>query len=113
MAGDVPILVVGGPDEYLFGEEKALLEVIEGKPPLPRLLPPYLHGLFATSPQMGWESVPTEPGHQLPEEGGGGTTRTPRWSTTWRRWPTWPTSWPGAPSGSVPWAPTIRPATTW
>ena len=70
MAGDVPIVVVGGPDEYLFGEEKALLEVIEGKPPLPRLLPPYLHGLFATSPQMGWESVPIEPGHQLPEEGG-------------------------------------------
>ena len=25
-----------GPDEYLFGEEKAMLEVIEGKPPLPR-----------------------------------------------------------------------------
>ena len=70
LAGDVPITVVAGPDEYLFGEEKALLEVIEGKPPLPRQLPPYLHGLFATSPQMGWESVPVEPGHQLPEEGG-------------------------------------------
>ena len=25
-----------------------MLEVIEGKPPLPRLLPPYEHGLFAT-----------------------------------------------------------------
>jgi NADH:ubiquinone oxidoreductase subunit F (NADH-binding) len=70
LAGDVPIVVVTGPDEYLFGEEKAMLEVIEGKPPLPRLLPPYLHGLFATSPQMGWESVPVEPGHQLPEDGG-------------------------------------------
>ncbi|MGI8808265.1 MAG: NADH-ubiquinone oxidoreductase-F iron-sulfur binding region domain-containing protein [Acidimicrobiales bacterium] len=63
LAGDVPITVVAGPDEYLFGEEKALLEVIEGKPPLPRLLPPYEHGLFATGSQMGWESVPREPGH--------------------------------------------------
>jgi NADH-quinone oxidoreductase subunit F len=61
--GDVPITVVGGPDEYLFGEEKALLEVIEGKPPLPRLLPPYEQGLFATGSQMGWEAVPREPGH--------------------------------------------------
>jgi NADH-quinone oxidoreductase subunit F len=63
LAGDVPITVVGGPDEYLFGEEKALLEVIEGKPPLPRLLAPYEHGLFATGSQMGWEAVPREPGH--------------------------------------------------
>jgi NADH:ubiquinone oxidoreductase subunit F (NADH-binding) len=38
--------LVLGPDEYLLGEEKALLEVIEGGLPLPRLLPPYLHGLF-------------------------------------------------------------------
>ncbi|MDQ4097171.1 MAG: NADH-quinone oxidoreductase subunit F, partial [Actinomycetota bacterium] len=30
LAGEVPITVVAGPDEYLFGEEKALLEVIEG-----------------------------------------------------------------------------------
>jgi len=63
LAGDVPITVVGGPDEYLFGEEKALLEVIEGKPPLPRLLPPYEQGLFATGSQMGWEAVPRQPGH--------------------------------------------------
>lgn len=38
--------LVLGPDEYLLGEEKALLEVIEGGLPLPRLLPPYLQGLF-------------------------------------------------------------------
>jgi NADH:ubiquinone oxidoreductase subunit F (NADH-binding) len=50
------VTIVGGPDEYLFGEEKALLEVIEGKPPLPRVLPPYEHGLFATGPTTGWES---------------------------------------------------------
>ncbi len=40
------IELVLGPDEYLFGEEKALLEVIEGGLPLPRVLPPYIHGLF-------------------------------------------------------------------
>jgi len=54
---DRPVTVVGGPDEYLYGEEKAMLEVIEGKPPLPRLLPPHEHGLFATGPQTGWEST--------------------------------------------------------
>src|SRR5918998_1804378 len=36
LTGDVPVNVVDGPGEYLFGEEKAMLEVIEGKPPLPR-----------------------------------------------------------------------------
>lgn len=44
--GEAPIHIVEGPDEYLFGEEKALLEVIEGNPPLPRIVPPYMEGLF-------------------------------------------------------------------
>jgi NADH-quinone oxidoreductase subunit F len=46
LIGDVPIELVTGPDEYLFGEEKALLEVIEGNPPLPRTVPPWMEGLF-------------------------------------------------------------------
>ncbi len=33
-----------------------MLEVIEGNEPLPRWLPPYLHGLFATGPQLGWQA---------------------------------------------------------
>lgn len=41
------IELVLGPDEYLYGEEKALLTVVEGGPALPRVLPPYIHGLFA------------------------------------------------------------------
>ena len=45
-AGDVEIWL--GPDEYLFGEESALLEVIEGKLPMPRILPPYMYGLHGT-----------------------------------------------------------------
>jgi NADH:ubiquinone oxidoreductase subunit F (NADH-binding) len=47
MLGGIPVEIVEGPDEYLFGEEKALLEVIEGNDPLPRVLPPYQVGLFA------------------------------------------------------------------
>ncbi len=64
LAGDVAITIVAGPDEYLFGEEKALLEVIEGHAPMPRLLPPFEHGLFATAPQTGWESHEAPPGHR-------------------------------------------------
>ncbi len=47
MLGDLAVGIVEGPDDYLFGEEKALLEVIEGREPLPRLYPPYIFGLFA------------------------------------------------------------------
>ena len=32
---DCPVTIVRGPEEYLFGEEKALLEVIEGTRPAP------------------------------------------------------------------------------
>jgi NADH-quinone oxidoreductase subunit F len=49
--GGTTIEIVEGPEEYLFGEEKALLEVIEGNEPLPREphYPPYERGLFATA----------------------------------------------------------------
>ena len=60
---DCTVSIVRGPDEYLFGEEKALLEVIEGNAPAPRLLPPHEHGLFATAPQTGWTATEPEPGH--------------------------------------------------
>lgn len=45
--GDVEVVVTAGPDAYLLGEETALLEAIEGRPPMPRVLPPYQVGLFA------------------------------------------------------------------
>src|SRR5204863_8274879 len=61
---DAPITLIAGPEEYLFGEEKGLLEVIEGNDPLPRWLPPYLHGLFATAPQLGWMPHEPETGHR-------------------------------------------------
>ncbi|MGH7426602.1 MAG: hypothetical protein ACREJP_10620, partial [Candidatus Methylomirabilales bacterium] len=47
MLGTVPIVLRYGPDEYLFGEERALLEVIEGREPMPRILPPYMQGILA------------------------------------------------------------------
>ena len=53
---------VDGPDEYLYGEEKAMLEVIEGNDPLPRWLPPYVQGLFSDGPQTGWQSQNSEAG---------------------------------------------------
>ncbi len=56
LLGDVPVTLVAGPEEYLFGEETGLLEVIEGEDPLPRLFPPYLYGLFTTRPQFGWSA---------------------------------------------------------
>ena len=50
MIGRVPTAVTVGPQDYLFGEEKALLEVVAGCDPLPTLYPPYVSGLFG-SPQ--------------------------------------------------------------
>ena len=57
------VTIVQGPDEYLYGEEKAMLEVVEGNAPMPRLFPPYEHGLFATAPQTGWTATESAPGH--------------------------------------------------
>ena len=48
LLGSIPVSIVTGPEEYLFGEETGLLEVVEGNDPLPRELPPYLIGLFST-----------------------------------------------------------------
>ncbi|HLM16740.1 MAG TPA: NADH-ubiquinone oxidoreductase-F iron-sulfur binding region domain-containing protein, partial [Acidimicrobiia bacterium] len=56
---DCEINVVAGPPDYLYGEETALLEVIEGRDALPRLFPPYQHGLFATDIVTGWQGSPT------------------------------------------------------
>ena len=91
LLGELAISIVEGPDEYLFGEEKGLLEVIEGRDPLPRLLPPWQHGLFATV-TMGWEagtSSAWRPGQQSNarqqrrDAGGGGAH--PGRGATWYR----------------------------
>ena len=42
---DVAMRLALGPDSYLFGEESALLEVVEGRQPFPRVTPPYRRGI--------------------------------------------------------------------
>lgn len=44
-AEGLALAVVGGPGEYLFGEETALLEVLAGRGPFPRVAPPYRRGI--------------------------------------------------------------------
>jgi NADH-quinone oxidoreductase subunit F len=41
----VGLRVFDGPSEYLYGEETGLLEAIDGRPPFPRIAPPYRHGV--------------------------------------------------------------------
>ena len=41
----VEISIFEGPEEYLYGEETALLEAIDGRPPFPRIAPPYRRGV--------------------------------------------------------------------
>ena len=41
----VDLEVFLGPSEYLYGEETALLEAIDGRPPFPRIAPPFRRGV--------------------------------------------------------------------
>ncbi len=45
------VRLVLGPDDYLLGEEKALLEVIDGGGAMPRIMPPYVQGIYCTPPE--------------------------------------------------------------
>ncbi len=49
-ADGVDLAVFAGPEEYLYGEETALLEAIDGRPPFPRVAPPYRHGIDEIHP---------------------------------------------------------------
>ncbi len=56
---DISVSVFAGPDEYLYGEETALLESIDGRAPLPRLAPPFRRGVdevVETPGDVGTES---------------------------------------------------------
>ncbi len=44
-ASGVTFEVIEGPSEYLYGEETAMLEVLDGRAPFPRIAPPYRHGV--------------------------------------------------------------------
>ncbi len=54
----VEIVVFEGPDEYLYGEESALLETIDGRWPFPRIVPTFRRGL-RRGPLP--DDVPSEP----------------------------------------------------
>jgi NADH:ubiquinone oxidoreductase subunit F (NADH-binding) len=43
---DVEVAVFEGPHHYLYGEETALLEAIDGRQPFPRIAPPFRRGLL-------------------------------------------------------------------
>jgi NADH-quinone oxidoreductase subunit F len=44
-ADGIELDVFAGPSAYLYGEETALLEAIDGRQPFPRVAPPYRHGV--------------------------------------------------------------------
>jgi len=46
----VKLVVFEGPDEYLYGEESALLETIDGRWPFPRVVPTFRRGLRSDAP---------------------------------------------------------------
>ena len=87
---DVTITIVTGPEEYLFGEEKALLEVIEGNEPLPRLAAavparPVRHGAAARlagarggGGSRGSPRIEPDPGQQRRDPRPGGVDPRPR-----------------------------------
>ena len=54
---DIEMRIVEGPSDYLFGEESALLEVVEGRYPFPRVTPPYRRGLNDSSGSSGNSSA--------------------------------------------------------
>ena len=65
---DCDLIVCEGPSEYLFGEETALLEVVAGREPFPRIAPPFRHGVedVGNDPVSAAGSVMATPGGQTP-----------------------------------------------
>ncbi len=52
LPGDIGLEVVEGPSSYLFGEETGLLEVVAGRPPLPRVSVPWQQGVGENEPTL-------------------------------------------------------------
>jgi len=61
---DRALIVCEGPSEYLYGEETALLEVVSGREPFPRIAPPFRHGVeeVGEDPVSAAGSVMASPG---------------------------------------------------
>jgi len=52
LPGTIALEVVEGPSSYLFGEETGLLEVVAGRPPLPRVSVPWQQGVEVNEPTL-------------------------------------------------------------
>ncbi len=52
LPGGIALDVVEGPSSYLFGEETGLLEVVDGRPPLPRVSVPWQQGVEVNEPTL-------------------------------------------------------------
>ena len=52
LPGGIVLEVVEGPSSYLFGEETGLLEVVQGRPPLPRVSVPWQQGVEQNEPTL-------------------------------------------------------------
>ena len=52
LPGGIALEVVEGPSSYLFGEETGLLEVVAGRPPLPRVSVPWQQGVEQDEPTL-------------------------------------------------------------
>jgi NADH-quinone oxidoreductase subunit F len=59
-ATDIVLDVFAGPSEYLYGEETALLEAIDGRGPFPRVSPPYRHGAEEFGPEPASSAAQVE-----------------------------------------------------
>lgn len=73
ICGECKVTIVAGPDEYLFGEEKAMLEVIEGNEPLPAGSP--RTSTACSPPLRNWAGNRTHPRPDTTPTPG----RIPRW----------------------------------
>lgn len=55
---NVAVRIIEGPSEYLFGEDTALLEVVDGRQPFPRVAPSYRRGIRSDIPAHCREDGP-------------------------------------------------------
>ena len=108
----IDVSIFRGPGEYLYGEETGLLEAIDGRPPFPRVAPPYRHGVDeevddAREP-AGRQLVARahRDGRADRRERRAADARAERRDARERARPSSPT----APSGSAAWAPVSHPA---
>jgi len=74
-ADGIDMVLFEGPGAYLFGEETAMLEAIDGRPPFPRIAPPYRRGVDEVFEEEG--DVGTDSGLSAHVEMAGGESPAP------------------------------------